>query len=58
MTMRDILHIHERNPKSTIISDLSSGEAFRPMHLIAQSSHKRSISSLSPLPLYERCTGS
>jgi len=26
VTMRDILHIHERNPKSTIISDLSSGE--------------------------------
>jgi SAM-dependent methyltransferase len=26
VTMRDILHIHEGNPKATIISDLSSGE--------------------------------
>jgi len=26
VTMRDILHVHEGNPKATLISDLSSGE--------------------------------
>jgi SAM-dependent methyltransferase len=30
VTMRDILHVHEGNPKATIVADLSSSEAILP----------------------------